>query len=116
VLALGSFPAVGTNLLALLNGQEPSTIQRSALEALAGFSEVAVAQGLVERWRGLAPTVRPPAINLLLQRVPFHDVLLTAIEQGQLQMGELTLDLEQRGASCAKHAGDSRSCRQVDGR
>ena len=96
LLALGSFSTVGTNLLSMLTGQEPSAVQGAALQALAPYTERAVALGLVDRWRALAPTVRPLAINLLLQRVSFHDVLLTALEQGQLQMGELTLDLEQR--------------------
>src|SRR5256885_9780938 len=45
---------------------------------------------------GLVLVVRPLAINLLLQRISFHEVLLTAIETERIKVGELSLDLEQR--------------------
>jgi len=96
LLGLGTFAAVGPPLLSLLDGTQPSAIQSAALNVLRQFNEAAVAEGLVQHWRGLAPAVRVGAVNVLLQRVSFHDVLLTAIETGQIKLGELTLDLEQR--------------------
>jgi putative heme-binding domain-containing protein len=96
LLGLGTFSSVGAPLLSLLDGKQSSAIQAAALDVLREFNDSAVAKGLVEHWKGLAPPVRPAAVNLLLQRVPFHDVLMTAIETGQIKLGELTLDLEQR--------------------
>jgi len=96
VVALGEFSAVGASLLALLQGQQPSAIQFAVIEALRQFSDRGVATGLIERWRSLAPAMRSPVINLLLQRVAFQDVLLGALEQEKLRLGELNLDLEQR--------------------
>jgi len=96
VLALGDYPPVSLTLDALLNGAQPSAVQQAALDVLRQFTNTAVATNLVTRWRSLAPAVRTPVINLLLSRVPFHEVLVTAIEDGRIKLGELNLDLEQR--------------------
>ena len=96
LLSLGSYSSVDETLSALLKGTEPASIQMSAIEALSRFKEPAVATNLIFRWRSLAPAVRVPAVNLLVYRVTFHDGLLSAIENGRIQLGELNLDLEQR--------------------
>src|SRR5690606_33976130 len=44
----------------------------------------------------LAPTLRPAVVNLLVYRAAFHRPLLSAMEEGRLQRGELNLDLEHR--------------------
>ena len=96
LLGLGSFAEISPALLSLLDGPEPAGLQRAALEGLAQFHEPGVAQGILDRWRSLGPAIRPPALNLLLQRPLFHGVLLAAIESGKITVGELSLDLEQR--------------------
>jgi putative membrane-bound dehydrogenase-like protein len=96
LLALGSYSAVGETLGALLEGAQPTAVQQAAIEALRQFNETTVATNLVSRWRLLAPSTRTAVINLLLQRVAFHESLVEAVEQGRIQLGELNLDLEQR--------------------
>jgi putative membrane-bound dehydrogenase-like protein len=96
MLALGEYSTVGQTLFALLDGRQPAEVQLAAVEVLRQFDEVEVAKKLVERWRALAPAVRGPVINVLLQRVTFHGVLIDALESGRLTLGELNLDLEQR--------------------
>jgi len=96
LLALGDYAPVGQTLDALLEGTQPVAVQQAALDVLRQFKDTAVASNLVERWRSLAPAVRTPVINLLLSRVPFHEVLVAAIEDGRINLGELNLDLEQR--------------------
>jgi putative membrane-bound dehydrogenase-like protein len=96
LLGLGDFQTVGKTLFSLLEGTQTSMIQTAALEALRTFNELEVGKTLVERWRFLTPSVRPPVINLLLQRLMFHSVLLDAIEADKIKLGELNLDLEQR--------------------
>jgi len=96
LLALGEYSSVGATLLSLLQADQPSAIQLAALEALRQFSEPALAAGFIERWRSLAPAVRAPVVNLLLSRLAFHDVLVSAIVKQKLTLGELNLDLEQR--------------------
>ncbi len=96
LLSLGNYATVGDTLSGLLQGTQPSAIQLKAIEALSRFKEPAVASSLVARWRSLVPAVRVPVLNLLLSRVAFHEELVSAIEQGRINLGELNLDLEQR--------------------
>ena len=96
LLALGSYPAVKQTLFALLEGVQPSSVQTAAIQALRQFSDPDVAQRLVGSWRSLAPAVRTPVVNLLLQRLSFHPHLVEAMENGRIGLGELNLDLEQR--------------------
>ena len=96
LLALGDYAPVSRTLDSLLEGTQPAAVQQAAIDVLRQFKETAVARNLVARWRSLAPAVRTPVINLLLSRVPFHEVLVAAIEDGRIKVGELNLDLEQR--------------------
>ena len=96
LLALGDYRMLERDLFALLEGTQPAPVQDAAIAVLRRFNDPAVAKRLVERWRSLAPAVRAPVINLLLQRLPFHPYLVEAIETGRITLGELNLDLEQR--------------------
>jgi putative heme-binding domain-containing protein len=82
--------------LSLLDATELPAVQSAALEALRQYAEPDLAGRLVERWQTLGPVVRPGVVNLLLQRMSFHEVLMDAIEREKIRLGELTLDLEQR--------------------
>jgi putative heme-binding domain-containing protein len=96
LLALGDYSAVHQPLFALLDGRQSTELQVAAVDALRPFDNVDIAMKLLERWRSLAPAARPPVLNLLLQRLSFHNALLDALEAGQITVGELNLDLEQR--------------------
>src|SRR5206468_9413732 len=91
LMALGSYSTVGETLGALLEGAQPNAVQQAAIEALRQFKETAVATILVFRWRLLAPSARTAVLNLLLKRVAFHELLIEAVERGQIQLGELNL-------------------------
>lgn len=96
LLGLGDFPAVGEALGSLLDSAVPASVQAAAIQALEAFDETAVPTNLIARWRQLAPAARSPALNLLLRRTSFHEVLIAALEDGRVRLGELNLDLEQR--------------------
>jgi putative heme-binding domain-containing protein len=96
ILALGTYGTVGQTLCTLIESGQAPAVRDAALAALAQFKDVQLAKDLVTRWRTLAPAVRTTVIKIFVQRVSFHEVLITAIEQGQLKLGELNLDLEQR--------------------
>ncbi len=66
------------------------------MEQLRRYSDQDVAQGILDRWREIGPGLRPHAIETLLRRKKFHLLLMNAIEDGQIALGELNLDLEQR--------------------
>ncbi|HKS35802.1 MAG TPA: c-type cytochrome, partial [Verrucomicrobiae bacterium] len=96
LVSLGSYSAVKEVLFSLLEGAQPSIVQDAVIGALRQFNEPEVAQRLVARWRSLAPGVRVPVLNLLLQRLSFHPYLVESMETGRITVGELNLDLEQR--------------------
>jgi putative membrane-bound dehydrogenase-like protein len=96
VVALGSYTAAGRTLVALLESGQPPALREAALAVLRQYSDLQLPRDLVEHWRVLAPAARPTVVNLFLQRVAFHDVLMSAIEQDRIKLGELNLDLEQR--------------------
>jgi putative heme-binding domain-containing protein len=96
LLGLGTFKDSGQVLLGLLDGLEPLSIQKKALIQLGHYSEEKVALGILDRWREIGPGLRPLTIQTLLRRRKFHLPFIHAIEQGQVTLGELNLDLEQR--------------------
>lgn len=96
LLGLSKFEDSGRTLLALLNGLEPLAIQQNALNQLGKYSNEEVALGIINHWREIGPGLRPLTIQTLLRRRLFHLPLLEAIERGQIGLGELNLDLEQR--------------------
>ena len=55
-----------------------------------------IARKLVEVWPDLGPGSRLLAGDFLLYRSENHDLLLTALENGSIRMGQLNLDLERR--------------------
>src|SRR5690606_19068648 len=83
-------------LFAPLNVQQPREIQRSAMGQLSAESSNAVAQKLLDRWDELGPEIRYDAGNVLLHRRHNHDLLLTALESGRINIGQLNMDLERR--------------------
>jgi putative heme-binding domain-containing protein len=96
ILGLGEFSETGSALFSLLDSGQASRIQEAAFEILRDHKEPEVARGLIGAWRSLAPALRPAVVNLLVYRPAFQDALLTALEQGKLNVGELNLDLEHR--------------------
>jgi putative membrane-bound dehydrogenase-like protein len=95
-LHFGEYPEVRDALFANLDQKSDAEIQAAALSVLRTYRENDLGSQLVARWPGLAPSIRPNVLNLLLARRQFHDALVTGIEKGDLKLGELNLDLEQR--------------------
>ena len=95
-------------LLGLLDGREPLALQQAALDRIRKHREPSVGEGLIRAWSGISPSLRAPAVNLLVYRSAFHPPLLAALEAGTIQLGELTLDLEHRRQLLRKSAPDIR--------
>lgn len=83
-------------LLPLFSGATPATLQRAALDVLRGPTDIAIARGLLERWREIHPGLKRGVTTLLLGRRDYHVALLDAVESGRITLGELNLDLEDR--------------------
>lgn len=83
-------------LFSLLNTKQPAEIQQAAIAQLSGISGQSVAEKLVERWDTLGPAVRTRAGDILLYKRENHEILMDAMEDGTLTLGEMNLHLERR--------------------
>lgn len=83
-------------LFACLPNQQPIQLQEEALRQLANYNEPEIGQRLVQLWPELGPHIRKYAGDLLLDREIHHDALLTGLEKGQINIGEMNFDLERR--------------------
>jgi putative heme-binding domain-containing protein len=83
-------------LFLCLDNTQPLTIQEAALKQLADASEPSIGSKLVDRWVELGPQVRRGASDLLLYKKIYHDALLTGLEKGIINIGEMNFDLERR--------------------
>ncbi len=94
---LEAVPQLGTNLLPrLLTEKEVPEVQMAAFDVLLRMRPVDTVGIVLERWPTLWPVVKERAIRFLVDRRENHDALLTSLESGRIQTGELNLDLEQR--------------------
>ena len=97
---LAAVPGEGDDavLLALLAAERPAEVQREAIDALAARRSPALGAALVARWGVLDPSIRTDVVARLVADRSAHDALLGALERGDVTLGELNLDLEQRRA------------------
>jgi putative heme-binding domain-containing protein len=83
-------------LFSLLDTREAGSIQKEAIEQLSRVRHTEVGVRLIANWKTSGPETRTAAGNILLYQPANHDILLTALEQGELKLGELNLHLERR--------------------
>ena len=96
VLALGAYTQVGDTLFQLMDPQSPPTLQVAAARALASLDDPQRGAAALGRFRRHGAAVKGVVIDILLRNRPFHEPLISALESGDLSVGELNLDLEQR--------------------
>ncbi|MEM6703628.1 MAG: PVC-type heme-binding CxxCH protein [Acidobacteriota bacterium] len=82
----------------LLAPELPASLAAQALRALTTSEEPpqGLAVALIGRWPTLRPAERQLAVDFLLYRRENHELLLGALENGSIQLGEMRLDLERR--------------------
>jgi putative heme-binding domain-containing protein len=83
-------------LFGCLKNNQPSKIQEGALRQLANSSEKEIGNRVVAMWSELSPQTRRYASDLLLYIEVHHDALLTGLENGAINIGEMNFDLERR--------------------
>ncbi|HVW00354.1 MAG TPA: PVC-type heme-binding CxxCH protein, partial [Planctomycetaceae bacterium] len=95
-----SDPKAADALLELISPRLSPDLSRGLIEA-AGRSEAPeVANSLIAAMKQATPAARTAGIRALLGRTEWTPALLTALEQGEIPVGELTLDQKQ---SLARH-------------
>lgn len=88
-LRLGDLDGHEALFASLLTPTEPSELQAAAIATLATYESPEVATILVSQWRGLSPRLRGRAGDVLFSRQAWIPQLLTAVEAGDIAMGDL---------------------------
>lgn len=83
-------------LFECLKNNQPLKIQEAALRQLANYPESEIGRRVVVMWKDLSPQTRRYASDLLLYIEVHHDALLTGLENGTINIGEMNFDLERR--------------------
>lgn len=83
-------------LFSCLKNTEPLKIQEAALQQLSTYNDPVIGRRLVEEWPDLGPQIRRFASDVLLYKEVHHDALLTGLEKGIINIGEMNFDLERR--------------------
>ena len=89
---------------ALLDAREPTSVQLSVLQAMAGFLDRSAAGEIVIRWKAMSPSVRREAVEVLFSRAEGIEALLGAIESRSIAPSEIDLARLQQ---LQKHANPS---------
>ncbi|MEN2282125.1 PVC-type heme-binding CxxCH protein [Algoriphagus sp. SE2] len=83
-------------LFKCLKNTEPLKLQENALRQLSTYNEKEIGEKIVSMWQELSPQTRRYAGDLLLYIEMHHDALLTGLEDGSINIGEMNFDLERR--------------------
>ncbi len=96
LLRFAPFSARKELLFELLDFRQPRELQNAAMGQLAQERDPAVATRLIKLWPTLSREARVQASDYLINRSSNHEILLSALEEGRLPLGQLNLDLERR--------------------
>jgi putative membrane-bound dehydrogenase-like protein len=109
--------AAGTKLLELITPRSSPELARGLVAALGKSESPAVGTALADQLPKLTPAVRQSALSILLSRNDWTMSLVEAIEQGKLQLADLSLDQKQALANHPDRriVGRSRRVLSADG-
>jgi putative membrane-bound dehydrogenase-like protein len=85
-----------TILFECLKNNQPLKLQENALRQLSNYREKEIGNKVVAMWKDLSPQTRRYSSDLLLYIESNHDALLTGLEKGIINIGEMNFDLERR--------------------
>jgi len=95
LLAFDADDARRAQLGALLTPQAPQPLQLAAVAALSAHESRDVSRLLLAGWKGYSPQMRRDVVDALLRSRDRIDALLTAVDAGELQRGEIERDKKQ---------------------
>lgn len=90
MLGLGEYGRVNEALFLCLDPRQPPALQQAAIKTLAIFPDLEVAKKLLAGWNGFSPPVRTEVIEALLAKPDRIPLLLEAVEQGQIGVGQVS--------------------------
>ncbi|MGN6547795.1 MAG: neutral/alkaline non-lysosomal ceramidase N-terminal domain-containing protein, partial [Aureliella sp.] len=80
----------------LLGPKEPSEVQQAALALARNLRSDEMPQAILAHWSQLLPDVRSSVCSLLLERRPWAEQLIGALESGRVKVSDLDAALVQR--------------------
>ncbi len=83
-------------LFTLLDSRGPRELQQGAAHQISTAGRLPEAQRLLALWDELGPASRSIAVDFLLRKAFNHDLLLTALENRDIAIGQMRFDLERR--------------------
>ena len=86
-LQLASFEDTSPMLEQLLSVNEAFQVKAAAINTLSEYTDAGVASILIRRWPTMGPTLRMRAAEALLSRNKWTELLLNAVENGQVGRG-----------------------------
>mgnify|MGYP002623992898 FL=1 len=92
LLTYQPFEQVAATFEALLATGQPTEVQMAAMEALSSNGSPAAAEIVLRRWPELGPSVRGPALTLLLRRTSSTKLTLQAMAAGKMRPAALSID------------------------
>lgn len=90
------YPQKSAILYECLKNNQPLKLQENALRQLSYYREKEIGNKVVAMWKDLSPQTRRYSSDLLLYIESNHDALLTGLEKGIINIGEMNFDLERR--------------------
>jgi putative heme-binding domain-containing protein len=89
LLSLGGWSAVAPAAETLLRPDQPDPVQAAIVRAMQSFSEMQVADLLLDRWPSLTPKLRIDAAETLFSRPAWLPRALAAVEDGRIAASDL---------------------------
>lgn len=85
-----------TDVARLLGAKEPSEVQQAALALARNLRSDEMPQAILAHWSQLLPDVRSSVCSLLLERRPWAEQLVGALESGKVKVSDLDAAMAQR--------------------
>jgi putative membrane-bound dehydrogenase-like protein len=104
LLSFLPFAKAKSSFVELLANDQPVELQIAAIDALAANGSADAAVIVLNRWPELGPTVRGPALTVLLQRTISTRQMLEAMAEGKMKPSALSVDQRVR---LLKHRDES---------
>lgn len=93
--AIWATEAEATRLAELLTPAEPQAVQIAVVKTLTRIGTSKLPGQLLANWKGLSPSVRSEVLDALTQSAPRIEVLLAAVEKGEIRSAEINPDKRQ---------------------
>jgi putative membrane-bound dehydrogenase-like protein len=98
-------------LLDLVSPQSPQVVQQQAIDRLSGFSNPETCDALIARWSSMSKSVRDHCVAKMLEREPWTEKLLSALESKAIAVNDLSAAVRSQLAHTGSRSMQVRAAR-----